>query len=92
MFGIVPKLSNDPLRSRRINESLIAYYMEIYAHTLAELALSKEEWEATFKMLHPGPGYTATMKVQQAWYEHELSKYKELIARFIHHDAEDLEA
>lgn len=76
MFGIKPKLSENPLRSRRINESLLDYYMENYAHTLAELALSKEEWEATYNMKHPGNGYTATMKIQQVWYENELRKHK----------------
>lgn len=63
---IEPKLSAEPLRHRRDNETWLEWAVESYAHTLAELEMPIEAWESHFGIRHPGSGYTNALKAQKS--------------------------
>ena len=65
-LNITPRLAAAPLRNKNDGEAWVDWALEKLAHTRAEIALTADEWVAHFKIPHPGPGYTDTLRVQDA--------------------------
>ena len=74
MLDIKPKLAAEPLRHRRSGEPWLDWAIEAHANTLAELALSASEWEATLKMSWPGENYRRMLKVQAKREERDIRR------------------
>ena len=74
MLDITPKLATEPLRQRRPNEPWLDWAIEMHASTLAELALSNSEWEATLKMPWPGESYRLMLKAQAKREERDIRR------------------
>lgn len=65
MISVEPKLSSDPLRSRREGEPWLDWARELLSHTLAERAMARTEWERHFGLSHPGDWYARTLEAQE---------------------------